>query len=382
MSGAGFRTGTGPGEVDGRIAVAVVCSAVSPPEEAAMSANRRSFVRTVTMLGVGAQTLLHSRSLRAAVTDARESVADTRDWPEMTYRTLGRTGFRGSRLVFGCGAALSRKRADHLLNAAFDAGVNVFDVGSRGYYRDAETNLAPFLAQRRDAVFLISKAQTRVGVGPGEEASGEQRRTAAQNWSTQLDGSLRELGVERVDAYYVMGANNRSILLADEVWQAFEQARAAGKVRFFGLSTHENAEELLEAASASGRFDLAQIAITPAGWYDWNKRSIKDGTPPMTAIQPLLDRARAAGIGLIGMKAGRFLAGRGLLQRGNETAFDRFYDQKLLGASLSSFQRSYAYVLEHGLDAVNADMQAWAHLRENFIAAATSHTIAGGTATA
>ena len=47
-------------------------------------------------------------------------------------------------------------------------------------------------------------------------------------------------------------------------------------------------------------------------------------------------------------------------------------DPKFLKAPLSPFQRSYAYVLAHGLDAVNADSQSMAHLRENFIAAATS----------
>jgi hypothetical protein len=41
-------------------------------------------------------------------------------------------------------------------------------------------------------------------------------------------------------------------------------------------------------------------------------------------------------------------------------------------SGLTAFQKSYAYVLEHGLDAVNADMQVWQHLRENSVAAATS----------
>jgi hypothetical protein len=41
-------------------------------------------------------------------------------------------------------------------------------------------------------------------------------------------------------------------------------------------------------------------------------------------------------------------------------------------AKLSEFQRSYAFVLEHGIDAVNADMQSLMHLQENFFAAATS----------
>ena len=79
-------------------------------------------------------------------------------WPEMRYRKLGRTGHNSSRLIFGCGATLSRSRHDDLLNAAFDAGVNTFDVGFKHYYNNAERNLAPFLKQRRDQIFLISKA--------------------------------------------------------------------------------------------------------------------------------------------------------------------------------------------------------------------------------
>ena len=53
-------------------------------------------------------------------------------------------------------------------------------------------------------------------------------------------------------------------------------------------------------------------------------------------------------------------------------AFDAHYDPTLREAKLSPFQKSYAYVLAHGLDAVNADSQSLAHLRENFTAAATS----------
>jgi hypothetical protein len=115
------------------------------------------------------------------------------------------------------------------------------------------------------------------------------------------------------------------------------------------------------------------LGVTPAGWYDWDAWGVLKDTPDLVALRPLLDRARAAGIGLVGMKAARSLAGRKWYGLGNRKAFDRFYDEKLRAANLSAFQRSYAYVLEHGLDVVNADMQSLAHLRENFIAAATSH---------
>ena len=44
----------------------------------------------------------------------------------------------------------------------------------------------------------------------------------------------------------------------------------------------------------------------------------------------------------------------------------------MLRSGLSPFQRSYAFVLAHGLDVVNADMQSLPHLQENVAAATTA----------
>ena len=93
----------------------------------------------------------------------------------------------------------------------------------------------------------------------------------------------------------------------------------------------------------------------------------------MAGLQPVLEKARESGMGLIGMKAARHLAGLPFVGWFKKTdAFDEYYDEKLLASPLSPFQRSYAYVLAHGLDVVNADMQSLGHLKENVIAATTS----------
>ena len=339
----------------------------------ASAPSRRSFLGYAAMLGAGSQALWHSGSLHAAVTAAKDAAPGAEAWPAMTYRTLGRTGFNASRLVFGCGAALSRKPNDALLESAFAAGVNVFDVGARRFYRDAERNMAGFLSRHRDDVFVISKAQTYLDVGPNEEITVDQARQAARVWATTLDESLADLGTEHIDAYYQMAAHNPHEVAAEEIYRAFQDAKAAGKVSYYGVSTHENAARVLEAATDTGWYDLAMIAITPAGWYDWKNKQILEGTPDMKSLRPLLDRARTAGIGLVGMKVGRLLAGSGWLGRGDTSAFERHYDEKLLRARLSDFQRSYAYVLEHGMDVVNADMQNYGTLKENFVAAATAH---------
>jgi aryl-alcohol dehydrogenase-like predicted oxidoreductase len=182
----------------------------------------------------------------------------------MTYRTLGRTGFRGSRLVFGCGAALMFRGKDELLNQAFEHGVNVFDVGTSEYYRNAEANLAGFAKQHRDKIFLISKGLVGLEVAPADELTSEQRRTAARIWAKALDRSLSDLETDHVDAYYVMAANNVSLIRSEEMHEAFLAAKAAGKVDHWGVSTHQNAQAVLDAAVDTGWYSLAQIAITPA----------------------------------------------------------------------------------------------------------------------
>jgi hypothetical protein len=332
--------------------------------------DRRSFLRRLAVLGVGAQALLRSWDVRAATAAVTQAAETESPLPPMPYRALGRTGWEASRLVFGCGAALYAEPNDPLLHAAFEAGINVFDVGYRGFYDEAEKHLGPFARKVRDRIFLVSKARVLPELEPDAGVTVQEARVGAAGWSADLEGSLRELGVENVDAYYVMAASNPSLIASDEIRSAFERAKAAGKVRFLGLSTHRNAQSVLEAAIRSGGYDLAMIAITPAGWYDWVDGRIAEGSLPMKALQPLLARARAAGIGLVGMKAGRHLARRRFLVWDNARAFDAYYDEKLLAAKLSAFQRSYAYVLAHGLDVVNADMQSLGHLRENVVAAA------------
>ena len=326
---------------------------------------RRSILQSFSALAVGSAALMKTGSLQAARDEVNQSVDG---WPDMQYQTLGKTGFEGSRLVFGCGAALSAGQANDLLEPALESGINVFDVGYRNYYKDAEENLAPFLKKHDDKIFTISKANPEVDLEWDEEVDTATARQAASNWSTFLDQSLSELGVEHLDAYYVMAGNNVSLIKNDEMYEAFLTAKQAGKVDHWGVSTHQNAEKLLLAMAETGRYALAQIAITPAGWYDWIDKGILDDGKAMTDLRDVLDTARAAGIGLIGMKAGRYLAGRRFLGWGNPDAFDEYYEKDLLQARLTSFQRSYAYVLAHGLDAVNADMQSWQHLRENHYA--------------
>ncbi len=347
-------------------------------EEADYMLNRRQFNNLLAAAAVGGPTFLAAAGSQAKEPEKPDEVVHRNERASMAYRRLGRTNIMASRLVFGCGAALSGGKGFRLLDRAFEAGINFYDIGSDVFYRESERSFAAFLKAHRDSIWVASKAPLQsLRVGPGDSVTGEQARTAAKSWTKLLDASLKDLQAEYVDAYYLMAVNNPAVAGSEELYKAFTNAKSAGKVRYFGLSTHQNAAKTLTAAIKTGWYDLAMIGITPAGWYDWITKDLEKDTPLLTELQLLLKQARDAGIGLIGMKVARFLAPASSAGKGNPSAFDKIYNKNLKASVLNSFQRSYAYVLEHGLDVVNADMQNFKHLEQNIIAAATSHTTIG-----
>ncbi len=346
-------------------------------KEDCYSMDRRKFIKLLAAGAVSETALLAAAGFETKSQTKSNNLIHRNEQPSMTYRKLGRTKFMSSRLVFGCGAALVGGKGVRLLGRAFEAGINHYDVGAEISYKGSERSLAPFLKAHRGKIWVASKSPLSVRVKSEESITLEQAKTAAKFWTKMLNTSLKNLQTEYVDAYYLMMVDNPSFVRSEEIYKAFLDAKGAGKVGHFGLSAHKNTQNVLEAAIETGWYDLAMIGITPAGWYDWSTKDLAEGTPPLVDLQPLLNRARDAGIGLIGMKAVRHLAPMAAKGRGDTTSFDKVYDGNFKTSPLNPFQRSIAYVLEHGLDVVNADMQNFKHLEENIVAAAASHTYFG-----
>ena len=340
------------------------------------SMERGKFIKLLAAAAVCEPVLLSAAGFKTKAQTKSNELIRRNERPTMTYRKLGRTNFMSSRLVFG--GALLLSKGFRLLDRTFEAGINHYDVGTEIAYKGSERRLAPFLKANRDNIWVTSKAPlSSVRIKPQDSITLEQAKTAAEFWTKLLNASLKDLQTEYVDAYYLMAVENPALISSEEIYKAFLDAKAAGKVGHWGLSTHNNAKKVLEAAIETGWYDLAMIGITPAGWYDWFTKDLEEGTPSLINLQPLLKRARDAGIGLIGMKAVRYLAPMTSKGKGGPSAFDDLYDENFKKSPLNPFQRSIAYVLEHGLDVVNGDMQNFKHLEENIIAAATSHTYFG-----
>ncbi|MBJ7483996.1 aldo/keto reductase [Brevundimonas sp.] len=152
------------------------------------------------------------------------------------YRTLGRSGLLVSPLSLGTmtfgtarwGAAEDQSRA--IFDAYVDAGGNVIDTadvyaGGRG-----EEMVGRFIADRRLRHDLVLSTKAGFGTGQGRLAGGN----GAKHIHSALEGSLRRLGVDHVDLYWVHVWD--SVTPPDELLQTMAGLLRSGKIRYWGIS--------------------------------------------------------------------------------------------------------------------------------------------------
>src|SRR4051794_10562078 len=181
----------------------------------------------------------------------------------MEMRTFGRTGLPISVLGFGCGAVgglmvrgdpADQERA---VAGALEAGVNYFDTAVQYGDGASEQNLGRVLKKLKPANAVVG---TKVRLPEPD------RRTIADAARKSLEGSLRRLGLERVDIFYlhntVTAAADAEALatrqVLEEVVPAFDKLRAQGKVRFLGFTAIGETAAIHEIVDA-GVFDAAQM---------------------------------------------------------------------------------------------------------------------------
>src|SRR5690242_8096711 len=173
---------------------------------------------------------------------------------ESVMRTvpLGNTGEQVSHLALGCmlmGTSTDPDSAHEILERYLAAGGTFLDTadcyawwaGPATTGGESETLLGAWFARnkRRDEVFLATKGSAWV---KDPEAVREGRSTAAEQYAGAgagtlrhaLDGSLRRLGTDHVDLYYVHVDDLATPL--EETLEALAGLVAAGKTRYLGWS--------------------------------------------------------------------------------------------------------------------------------------------------
>ncbi|GAA0910551.1 aldo/keto reductase [Virgisporangium aurantiacum] len=170
---------------------------------------------------------------------------------------LGNTGVRVGQLGLGCmqmGTATDEATSFRMLDAFTDAGGDFLDTadcymwwgGPQYSGGESEQLLAKWLARNgnRDRTFLATKVSGLPVNVPELHASGLQGEeiwanvrfegAGADTVRRGIDGSLKRLGVEHVDLYYVHVDDRKTPL--EETLAALAEVVAAGKARFIGWS--------------------------------------------------------------------------------------------------------------------------------------------------
>ncbi|QSB13117.1 aldo/keto reductase [Natronosporangium hydrolyticum] len=171
--------------------------------------------------------------------------------------TLGRTGEKVSQLSLGCmlmGTRTSEADSTEMLDRYLAAGGTFLDTANcycwwhdRGSYGGhSEELLGRWFARsgRRDEVFLATKGSAiprdvdAVFSSDGEPDWAEAYRTfegaGAETIRRHVDDSLRRLGTDRIDLYYVHVDDRATPLV--ETLAALAEMVQAGKVRYLGYS--------------------------------------------------------------------------------------------------------------------------------------------------
>ncbi|MEU8155617.1 aldo/keto reductase [Micromonospora sp. NPDC048986] len=195
----------------------------------------------------------------------------------MQYRTLGRTGVQVSTLVlgamnFGKLGHTSQREATAIVDAALEAGINLIDTADMYSQGESEQMVGTAIAGRRDDIVLATKA----GMPMGDERN---QRGGSRRWLvTELDNSLRRLGVDHVDLYQIHRWDPTTS--DEETLSALTDLQRAGKIRYFGSSTFP-AYRIVQAEWAAREHHLGRY-VTEQPSYSILQRGIEAHVLPVT----------------------------------------------------------------------------------------------------
>ncbi|NUT12484.1 MAG: aldo/keto reductase [Nonomuraea sp.] len=195
----------------------------------------------------------------------------------MQYRTLGRTGVQVSSLVlgamnFGAIGRTGQDEATAIVDAALEAGINFIDTADMYGNGESEEIVGRAIAGRRDDIVLATKANMPMGEERNHQGS-------SRRWLvTELDNSLRRLGVDHVDLYQIHRWDPATS--DEETLSALTDLQRAGKIRYFGSSTFP-AYRIVQAQWAAREHHLGRY-VTEQPSYSILQRGVEAHVLPAT----------------------------------------------------------------------------------------------------
>jgi len=161
------------------------------------------------------------------------------------------------------------------MHQALEWGVTYWDTATSYVGGKSEIGIGMYLEKHpevRKRIFLVTKSGA----------------SSASGMTKHLNRSFERMRTDYIDLFFMHGIS--SIREADDEMKAWaEKAKSAGKIRFFGFSTHSNMEECLLGAATLGWID--GIMMT------YNYRLMHNDK-----MKAAVDACARQGIGLTAMK--------------------------------------------------------------------------------
>jgi aryl-alcohol dehydrogenase-like predicted oxidoreductase len=160
----------------------------------------------------------------------------------LRYIKLGTTGLEVSPIAVGAMSfgdpdrghpvwSLSEEDSRPLIRHAIEAGINFFDTANMYSHGSSEEILGRALKEFGDRDDLVVATKVRHPMRPGPNGSGLSRKAIF----TEIDHSLRRLGMDYVDLYQIHRADPHTPL--EETLEALHDVVKAGKARYLGASS-------------------------------------------------------------------------------------------------------------------------------------------------
>ncbi len=191
------------------------------------------------------------------------------------YRVLGKTGLKVSSVGYGCMITSDSS----VISRAVDMGITYFDT-ARGYQAgNNERMVGAALKGSRDKVVVSSKSEAKT----------------ASEAVAHLDTSLKELGMDHLDIWY-MHARDTVADIPDELVTVWENAKKQGKIRFIGVSTHAPLA-IVDHVLAVGKFEvlLSTYNFTVGAGNDAAYKKLSDAGIGLVAMKVMAPASRARG---------------------------------------------------------------------------------------
>lgn len=198
----------------------------------------------------------------------------------MEYRRLGDAGMKVSKIGLGGWinygeGKVGEDAARRVVMAAYEQGINYFDLADSYGNGEAERQMGRYLAQFRRRTLVIG---TKVFWPMSEDVN--DRGLSRKHIMESIDGSLRRLGTDYVDVYFCHRADPETPLL--ETARAMDDVIRQGKALYWGTS--EWPAEKIEAVHALCReHGLYAPQVEQPQYSMVRRQNVEEEVRPVTA---------------------------------------------------------------------------------------------------